>query len=92
MAALTHHLNQYDHRCSLGQPEKVQVSERTALMIEQEFVTRPHPSGAIAVKGKGMMQTYFVESKRESTPSRRVEQVTCNHTTRHQLDLPSDML
>jgi hypothetical protein len=60
----------------LGQPEKVQVSERTALMIEQEFVTRAHPSGPILVKGKGMMQTYFVESRRESTPSRRIGQTS----------------
>ena len=49
---------------SHGQKGTVHVSESTAQLIEKEF--RLEPRGAIQVKGKGEMKTYFVAGERSS--------------------------
>jgi class 3 adenylate cyclase len=43
---------------SSGLPDRIQISEATYTMVKGAFVCEPR--GLVEVKGKGMMQTYFL--------------------------------
>jgi class 3 adenylate cyclase len=45
-----------------GVPGRIQVSAATRLALAESF--RLEPRGPIAVKGKGMMETYFLLGRR----------------------------
>lgn len=47
---------------SHGEPGRVQISERTAALLGDEFELEPR--GAIDVKGKGLMQLFFLGERR----------------------------
>jgi class 3 adenylate cyclase len=49
---------------STGEVGKVHISQSTFDLVEAEFTCAPR--GAIEVKGKGEMQTWFVESLRQA--------------------------
>ena len=46
---------------SHGEPGKIQVSEDTYRLLKDKFTLRPR--GEIKIKGKGLMQTYFLEER-----------------------------
>ena len=50
---------------SSGEPGKIQVTGAMYALIEDEFVCVPR--GKVAVKGKGEMETWFLEGKGEGT-------------------------
>ena len=47
---------------SHGEPGRIQVSARTAELLGDDFLLTPR--GAIDVKGKGTMELYFLEGRR----------------------------
>lgn len=49
---------------SHGEPGRIQVSEATYRLIEDEFVCKPR--GTIPVKGKGELPTWFLEARRSA--------------------------
>ncbi len=48
---------------STGEPGKIQVAEKMANILEEKFILEPRE--AIEVKGKGLMQTFFLIGKRD---------------------------
>jgi adenylate cyclase len=51
---------------SHGEPGKIQVSQDTYHLLKDEFILEPR--GTIYIKGKGEMQTWFLNSEREKNP------------------------
>ena len=53
---------------SSGLPGRVQISEQTAALLDNEFIIEER--GTIDVKGKGSMKTYWLfEHRREQVPA-----------------------
>ena len=48
---------------SQGQPGEIQISEATYVLIKDAYDCRPH--GPLEVKGKGMLNTWFIEGVRQ---------------------------
>jgi len=61
---------------SHGTPSEIQITRVTYELLKDEFVCRPR--GTISVKGKGEMQTWYLEGPRsdDRTPKRSVESET----------------
>ena len=55
---------------SSGEPGKIQVTGAMCALIEDEFVCVPR--GKVAVKGKGEMETWFLEGKGEGIRDRGI--------------------
>jgi class 3 adenylate cyclase len=51
---------------SHGEPGRIQISEATRDLITDQFATTPR--GAIEVKGKGTLNTYWLEVTRQGDP------------------------
>ena len=48
---------------STGEPGKIQVAEKMANILEEKFILEPRD--AIEVKGRGLMQTFFLVGKKD---------------------------
>ena len=55
-------VNTASHMESHGLPGKIQMTRATYELIKEEFVC--HPRGLVEIKGKGEMETWFLESVR----------------------------
>ncbi len=62
-------VNTASHMESHGLPGKIQVTRATYELIKEGFVCEPR--GLIEVKGKGKMETWFLEDVRGSTSTAR---------------------
>ena len=51
---------------SHGEADQIQIAEATYALIKDDFATTPR--GAIEVKGKGTLNTYWLEASREPPP------------------------
>ena len=60
-------VNTASHMESHGAPGKIQITRAIYDLIEEDFVCKPR--GFIGVKGKGEMETWFLEDIRASTSS-----------------------
>jgi guanylate cyclase len=60
-------VNTASHMESHGAPGKIQITRATYKLIEEDFVCKPR--GLIEVKGKGKMETWFLEDIRASASS-----------------------
>ena len=60
-------VNTASHMESHGAPGKIQITRAIYDLIEEDFVCKPR--GFIEVKGKGEMETWFLEDIRASTSS-----------------------
>lgn len=52
---------------SQGEPGKIQITEATYRLIKDDFVCTPH--GPLEVKGKGTLDTWYLEGARELAPT-----------------------
>jgi adenylate cyclase len=49
---------------SHGVPGKIQITEATHELLEDSFIC--HSRGTVEIKGKGLMETWFVEAERDT--------------------------
>ena len=59
-------VNTASHMESHGLPGKIQMTRTTYELIKGEFVCQPR--GLVEIKGKGQMETWFLEGVRKSVP------------------------
>jgi hypothetical protein len=62
-------VNTASRMCSTGAPSAIQCSQASANLLEHEY--HLDPQGAKMIKGKGMMQTYFIHPRAAHSSSRR---------------------
>ena len=69
---------------SHGTPGETQMTRATHELLKDEFVCRPR--GTIVVKGKGEMETWYLEGSRSAGPPVRMAGIEAEPAGNHRRD------